>query len=793
MDISHEGFVPPELNEGAQLMIVGEAPGADEVYAQRPFVGASGRFLEGALRVAGLVRKDFNVFNVVPWRPPRNEIDQWFPKGEPNELVQEGVRRLHEAISQLRPRAILAVGNTALWALTGHRGITHRRGSMYPVRSDDLGVKAPLLATLHPAAILREPSTANLFARDLARFGQLARGEISADPPVRQLVLWPTGAVLDEVLDRCLSAPWFAADIETGGGRLQCLGVSPEPGYSVCIPADTPERIGAIQRLLASDVPKIFHHAPYDVPYLRYKAELTVNGQIHDTLAMAQAMHPEMPRDLGTLTSLYTLQPYYKDMGVLWKENADVNMYWRYNALDAACTMEIAEVLRRKLQQNNLWQVYERTQRVLPHAFDMSIRGIKYDGEEAARLSARLTTRATRYQLILDHRAETTINVNSSQQVSALLYGKIGLPKQYARKSKSVTTGQSALLNLYATVKDRRVRQVIRSIIHIRHAKKLRDSYCSIPHSDDGRMRSSFNPAGTETGRWSASKFLITEGVNLQTVTQEWKSCFVADDGMLLWNADYSQIEARLVSYLANDARSIAIFESGGDIHKENASVIFHKPVDQITKRERDIGKTVHALNYGVGVDTLVDFVNKRALETGIWLDSVMGKYVRETYLNNFDQVVRWQEWTWEEVQKTRMLTNPFGRRRIFTGPLYGIGSEHTKLQALAFIPQSIVPDLLNEALIDLRINPPVPGFEVLLNIHDALFGQGPIETAHLWLPRILSSMQRPISLPSRTSSPSKSITIPVDLQVGTRWSQLMKLPTNQSQWSSFLTKMPTA
>lgn len=780
-DIPHAGYVPPEITPGARLMIVGEAPGEHEVVAKRPFVGQSGKFLDGALRVAGLMRKDLSIFNVVPWRPPNNAIDAWFPKGEPNELVVEGRRRLHDAIQQHAPTAILAVGNTALWALTGRRGISDRRGSLYTVA----GSNTQLLATLHPAAVLREPTLANLFARDLQRFGQLARGEIAAREPVRELVLWPSRDDLDRLLEECRRAPWVAADIETGGGRLQCVGFAPRADYSVCIPADTPWRREAIAHLLELDTPKIFHHAPYDVPYLEHKCQLPVRGELHDTLAMAQALHPELPRDLGTLTSLYTLQPYYKDTGVLWKANADFAMYWRYNALDAACTMEVAEVLKGKLHQYGLWEVYQRTMRVMPHAIGMAMRGIAYDGEEAARLRARLDRQVARWQRILDGRAGRSINVNSNPQVSALLYKDLGLPSRTS-KGGGTTTKQSALLSLYPAIQARPVRQTLRAVLEVRHARKLRDSYLATLPSEDGRMRSSFNPAGTETGRWSASKYLIVEGVNLQTVPPGWKSCFVADQGMLLWNADYSQIEARLVSYLAEDRRSIEIFETGGDIHRENAAVIFRKTPDQVNKRERDIGKTVHALNYGVGVDTLVDSVNKRALETGVWLDRTMGRYVRETYLNNFDQVVRWQEATWETVQKTRTLVNPFGRRRIFLGPTQGVGAEHTKKEALAFVPQSTVPDLMNEALIELRESPPCAGFEVLLNIHDALFGQGPEESVDQWLPVVLQRMQRGIRIGSR------EIMIPVDIQVGRRWSQMLKLPRNPEAWPALLAELRT-
>jgi uracil-DNA glycosylase family 4 len=773
--------VPPEENPGATYLIVGEAPGENEVSQARPFCGRSGKFLDGALNAVGLRRRQFNIVNVVPFRPPGNDISKWFPKGEPNDAVVEGTRRLRDYIHRSKPRAILALGNTALWALVGKRGISDRRGSIYEwVDDPTTGLSAnavqriPVLPTLHPAAVLRESTLANLFARDLARFKQLATGLIQPAEPERELVLFPSGGTLQAAVERLLRARFLSVDIETGGGRLQCVGFASEPGFSVCIPADTDERIEAISVLLASEIPKVFHNAPYDVAYLRHHNNARIGGELHDTLGMAQALHPELPRDLGTLTSLYTLQPYYKDLGTLWKKDADYETYWRYNALDCACTIEIFQVLKEKLVQYDLWSVYERTRRVLPHAIDMACRGIKYDERRAVQLAGRADREVQRLQRILDGRAGGPINVNSHPQTTKLLYDTWGLPVRTNRETGGRTSNEKSLLSLYPLVTSKPIRQGIRALLGIRHRRKLTSAYLRVRPSSDNRMRSSYNPAGTETGRWSASKFLITEGVNLQTVPQAWKDCFVADDGMVFWYADYSQIEARLVSYLAGDTRSIRIFESGGDIHRENAAVIFRKTPDAITKRERDIGKSVHALNYGVGAETLMEFINKRGLETGVWVTKDLAKYIKDTYLSNFDQVVRWQEMTWATVQKTRTLTNPFGRRRIFLGPTSGQGSEHTKKEALAFVPQSTVPDLINEALVELREHPPVPGFEVLLNVHDALFGQGPEEGIDEWITSVLKAMLRPITLQPIGSTPV-TVQIPVDIQIGYRWGSLKK------------------
>jgi len=752
-----------ETHPEATWLIVGDAPGVLEEKAGRLYVGAVGQFVEGVLTMVGLKRGQANVVSVLDSAPESSKkLKNLFPKGEPNPDVQAGQERLKQFIAETKPKAILVFGNLSLWALTGLQNVSARRGSVYYYEG------IPVVPAMNPASVMHVPSELNLFVRDVHKFMRVLRGD-DVRPLKRRLVLHPNIEDLAELRACMMRGDLTSVDIETGNRQLQCVGFAPRPDFAVVLhPGAGPGWKEMAASLLSTPCPKVFHNAPYDIPYLEYREGITVAGPIHDTLAMAQALHPEMPRDLGTLVSLYTNEPYFKDLNTLWHKVQDYDMYWRYNALDCATTRELAEVLLKKLDDAGLDEVYERTRAVLPHAMAMSVRGIKYDTVRAGASKDKLQRYIDRWQRILDGRAGKPINVNSPADSRWFLYEKLGLPKKYLKEADDPTTSQRVLLSLYPLITDRHARQGLRALLAVRNGRKLHSSYFAIQPSADGRMRTSFNPAGTETGRWTAGKFLISEGVNLQTVPGPWKECFVADEGYVLWNADYSQIEARLVAYLAQDSRSIAIFEDpNGDIHKENASEIFKKPVSEITKRERDIGKTVHALNYGVGPETLMQTVNKRALDTGVWLDRKMAELVRTTYLHRFDNVVAWQHETWMEVKRKKMLTNPFGRRRIFLGPTTGAASNHTKGEALAFVPQSTVPDMMNTALIALRTNPPVPGFEVLNNVHDALFGQAPADSIDQWAPAIKKAMEIPLTIHGRT------FTVPVDIKVGPRWSTM--------------------
>lgn len=766
------GYVPPEVNPGATLLLVGEAPGADEDVAGKPFVGKSGAFLMNSLtKFAGTPRNRYNIINVYPFRPEGNDI----AKADPTTLV-EGKRELYEFIERAKPKAILAVGNTALEALTGLVDISKRRGSVYNYKD------IPVLASLHPAAVLRDSSMQQLFGRDLMKWGRLVLYGPELPTP-HEFTIRPTEDDLNELRAQLLyntthNVP-VAVDIEADERQLACVGFGLPGGRCYCIPATTPEYRAAIREFLGYDYPKIFHNAVYDLAFLKHRCGIIVRGKVHDTLAMHQALAPELPRDLGTLTSLYTNQPYYKDMYTAWADGSKgseaYDTYYTYNCLDVKCTYEIYKALQSRLGMAGLYDVYEVTRTVIPHAVDMSCLGIKYDQEEADRLGVKLNKELARWQKVLDGRAGRPINVFSPPQVKELLYRDLGLPMKRGKTGSGATTSEKALMSIYSTIPDRKIRKIIRAIIATRQRRKFISSYLGTkkskgPASSDGRVRTSFSPAGTDTGRWSASKFLITEGLNLQTVPKKFKSCFIADEGMVLWMADYSQIEARFVAYLAGDKAQIAMFNTpGGDIHKLNAARIFNVAIEDVTPHQRQVAKScVHALNYGVGPVTLMETVNKKAIETGFYLSLDMARRVRNVYMTEFRDVIKWQEAIWVELKRSRRLTNPFGRTRLFTGPLTGGESEHTRMTGLAFLPQSTVPDLMNRALITLRDTPPVPGFETALQIHDALGGWAPMESVDTWVPKIRAAMTIPVVFPMGTC------TVPVEIAIGTRWSSLV-------------------
>src|SRR5438045_1697176 len=194
--------VPAQGPKNAKVMIVGEAPGADEEREGVPFVGASGLELTRMLAEAGFRRSECYVTNVCGVRPPGNEIKRFFgtkASGNPECMgrypagpIREGLSRLEREFREVNPILILAFGDTALWACTGLSGITKWRGSELELRAmEQLGgpvgqLPGPtVIPTYHPAAILRNWSWRYVAVQDLRRAKRLLDGG-SVGPAVSQ-------------------------------------------------------------------------------------------------------------------------------------------------------------------------------------------------------------------------------------------------------------------------------------------------------------------------------------------------------------------------------------------------------------------------------------------------------------------------------------------------------------------------------------------------------------------------------------------------------------------------------
>src|SRR5258708_9466850 len=236
-------MVKPDGPIPYNIMIVGEAPGAEEEARGVPFCGASGMELNKMLHEAGITRSECFVTNVARERPYNNDIGNFIAMKKKDITsghsrlrdkwvrppVLEGCRLLQLEIKMVQPTIIIALGNTALLALTGIWGVTKWRGSMLHT---DLPGGTKVIPTLHPAAILRQWSDRNIAVNDLKPAAKFRNGENYPDPGWR-FSIRPTYLEVTETPRRLINEPDFGPPLDISfdleaelghidGARLPC-------------------------------------------------------------------------------------------------------------------------------------------------------------------------------------------------------------------------------------------------------------------------------------------------------------------------------------------------------------------------------------------------------------------------------------------------------------------------------------------------------------------------------------------------------------------------------------------
>jgi uracil-DNA glycosylase len=338
MIVKGDGPIP------ARIMIVGEAPGADEEREGVPFVGVAGRELNRMLHEAGITRSECFVTNVARVRPLGNDIGQFIALRKKDITprhkqfrdkwvtpeITEGFEHLQVEIGQVKPNIIIALGNTPMWALTGKWGITKWRGSM--LRTDN-GLK--VIPTIHPASVLREWSQRAAVVHDLRRAARYANGTDYPDPGWNFTVS-PTFTQVTLILTRLLSRAdhepcplRLSVDIETRSWNIACIGIAWSTRDALCIPLmcyerpagywDALEEAEIIYRLYwlltHRNVEVIGQNLLYDTQYIyRYWHFIP---RVHlDTMIAQHSCFSDLPKSLAFICSLFCQHyVYWKDEG----------------------------------------------------------------------------------------------------------------------------------------------------------------------------------------------------------------------------------------------------------------------------------------------------------------------------------------------------------------------------------------------------------------------------------------------------------------------------------------------
>lgn len=450
----------------------------------------------------------------------------------------------------------------------------------------------------------------------------------------------------------------------------------------------------------------------------------------------------------------------------------DTERLWVYNGLDCCVTYEVLDALLPQLD-NQTGNTYSFSRELQGPALDMRLRGVLVDAERKARVISDFMEQMSELESSLERIAVEGLGIfgfnwRSNANLRTLFYDRLGIP--VIKKQGQPTVNREALEKMEAYFI---ARPVIAHLVLLRElGKKVGVLRTEI--DPDGRMRTSYNIAGTTTGRFSSSFSEFGTGTNLQNIEESLRSVFVADPGMKMAYLDAAQGESRVVGAiewnLFKDGRYLDACESG-DLHTTVARLCWPGlPWTGEAGADRALAETPfyrhydyrfmckkigHGSNYLGKPYTLSRQakIEQRAIED-----------FQPKYFIAFPAHQRWHEWTKQQIRDTGILVSLTGRRRYFFGRR---DEEETFREAVAFDPQGSLADILNRGMLNVfRAN----SCQLLMQIHDAILVQYPESREDEVIPLVQSQLRQVIELRH-----GRQLIMPFDVKSGWNWGNWSK------------------
>lgn len=812
----HDKYVPGHGPIGAKLMILGESPSYVEVEHGKPFVGPSGRELDRILKDAGINRNSCWITNVCKYFVPGSEEKKIpFSVRARNAGIDlhEQLAELQNEINSIKPNCILALGGTALWALSGKKKISDYRGSIM------VGMGRKFVSTYHPAHLLHmsDSEVKGYWNRQIMVFDfRRAYEESLTDElvlPLRSLSICRDSHQLAEFIKRYEGVSRPAIDIEAGGTCVPiCVGISFNQREGITVPLWNCDGISNIpdsdltscwillnQILSQNDV--VGQNFKYDQDKI-VRLGFTVKSLASDTMLKAFAINPELPKGLAFNTSIYTREPFYKNEGMYEGKIEDLLLGC---ARDACVTKEIDLAMDKDLDELGQRDFYEKfLMRLHPLYLDIETTGFKVDEKKRDELIRKYIEWDERLRYELFHMTGDELNVNSWQQVATLLYAIYKLPSRKGTGEEELT----ALLNS-PRVKDETHRRVIELILEHRRVRKTISTYLMALPDFDGRMRTTYYLC-LETGRTSTGqqdppirpmvevkdehgkKKKKVLGTAFQTMTkhgdigQDIRQQFIPDEGEVFVQADSSQAEARVVALLADDEVTLRMYDEH-DIHALTASWFFGGTEDDYSKRKlgyespvRFAGKTLrHAGHLGAGKRRAATELNTQARKYKIPI--TINEAIAERALKIFHQKSPKIQQVFHngiiealKINRSLIAAVPYGFNIKYGGrrTFFERWGDELFRQAFSYIPQRAVSD--NTKAAALRIKERVPSIKIIMEAHDALLFSVQETLLNEMVEIIKEEMERPICF-ANCSLPRHDLVIPCEVEIGYNYGELSK------------------
>ncbi len=490
--------------------------------------------------------------------------------------------------------------------------------------------------------------------------------------------------------------------------------------------------------LFSADIPKVSHNVK-DLTRTLLENGLPAEGFTFDTALAAYLIDATSGKyDLPTLFTAYFhgelpapahLSPdAFSLLGDTPAAEAAFHSY--VSAVDA-----LYETLAPLLRERNQWELFETAELPLCRVLaEMELAGCRVDKGALASFGEMLSQRAAALEREIYDLAGESFNINSPKQLGEILFGKLGLP--HGKKTK---TGWST--NADVLEKLRYEAPIVGAVLEYRQYAKLKSTYADglLKAMDpDGRVRTSFQMTVTATGRLSSTEPNLQNIPTRTDLGSEIRKMFIPAEGCLLVDADYSQIELRLLACIAGDEAMQRAFQAGHDIHTATAAQVFHVAPEDVTHEMRRRAK---AVNFGI-----VYGISAYSLSQDIGVTVAEAKDYMEAYFASFPGVKAYMEAVVAKARENGYVETLFHRRR----DLPELKSSNFNLRsfgervALNMPIQGTAADLMKLAMVAVRRRLKAEGLraELVLQVHDELIVECPEAEAETVAKLLAEEMQ---------------------------------------------------
>ncbi len=628
-----------------------------------------------------------------------------------------------------------------------------------------------------------------LFVTEATPPAALQASAVASHPPAGEHLLVLAPPALVEVAEQLAAASTIAFDTETTGvdpqlADLVGLAVAwgHDAGQSAYIPLRHLDTAGlswetvrvALQPAFADEkMAKVAHNASFDLAILSRNG-LRVTGAIVDTMIAAWLIDPGSHtlglKDLAWTRLRVEMTPISGLIGTgksqITMDRVPAATAAAYASADARMTLRLTDALLPELEQKGLTSLFRDVEMpLMPVLVAMEAAGVKVDGAFLQQMSVDLTARLRTLEREIQQIAGYAFNVNSTQQLSDVLFGKLGLPKEGLKKTQAGTFSTAA--DVLEGLRGRH--EIVGLILEQRQLSKLLSTYVdalpTMVNPRTGRVHTSFNQTGAETGRLSSTNPNL-QNIPVRTeVGREIRRAFVAEPGWLLLSADYSQVELRILAHISGDEYLLAAFDRGEDIHASAAAKVYGVPLRQVTKEQRAVAKMMNfATSYGVTAFGL-------AQRTG--LSRTDADQFMQRYFATYPGVRRYIEETKALARERGYVETLLGRRRYFpvlkttanTPQAYNVrlGAERA---AINHPIQGTAADIIKIAMIRLHAGLAAGGYRshMILQVHDELVLEVPPAELTVVSKLVRETMEGAYALKAA---------LKVDVEAGPNWYEL--------------------